>query len=68
MNDRNLAILNTQVQIAIKNLEPRRLDPVVEQLSALPLDAELLTVVQTVRYALDAALHASKYNKQKSKR
>jgi hypothetical protein len=64
MTDRELAVLCTQVSVAIKECSPRRLDTVVSELSATPWNTELLELVKTVRYVLEAQHHAGRGKKR----
>lgn len=68
MDDRELAVLCTHVSVAIKECSPRRLDPVIDELSGTPWNSDLLSVVKAVRYVLEAQRHAGRDKGKKTKR
>ncbi len=60
MDERQRAVLATHVITAMKNQEPRRLDPVIAQLAATPWDLDVLEVVKAVRNEIERQKHAAK--------
>jgi len=60
MDERQRAMVATEVVTAMKQQQPRRLDPLIERLAATPWDLDLVAVLQAVRYELDRQKHAAK--------
>ncbi len=60
MDDRQRAIVATEVVTAMKQLQPRRLDPLIAQLASTPWDPDVVEVLKAVRYELERQKHASK--------
>ena len=60
MNDRELAIVATQVVMAMRDQQPRRLDSVIDELGATPWNIDLVQVLKGVRHELERQKHAAK--------
>lgn len=60
MDERERAVLATAVVTAMKETQPRRLDPLIAQLEATPWDLDLVAVLKAVRYELERQKHATK--------
>lgn len=60
MDERQQAVLATAVVIAMKDIDPQRLDPWIAQLQATPWELSLVQVLKAVRMELDRQRHASK--------
>jgi len=60
MDDRERAVLATQVVTAMKQQQPQRLDGVIAALEATPWDLDVVAVLKAVRHELERQKHAAK--------
>jgi hypothetical protein len=60
MDDRERAVVATQVVMALRDHQPKRLDPVIDQLDGTPWDMDVVQVLKAVRHELERQLHAAK--------
>ena len=60
MDERDIAILATDVVTAMKHGDPVRLDPAISKLSATPWYPEVLGVVKAVKHELERQKYAKK--------
>ncbi len=60
MDERERAVMATQVVMAMRDQQPRRLDPLIKQLAATPWNQDLLQIVKAVQHELERQKHAAK--------
>lgn len=65
MDERERAVVATHVVTAMKNGDPSRLTPTIEQLSLTPWDEDVVVILKAVRRELDRQKHAAKSTKSK---
>jgi hypothetical protein len=65
MDDRESAVLATQVVTAMKKGEPELLTPIIDELEATPWHPELVAIIKAVRCEVDRQKWAKRETKKK---
>lgn len=60
MDDRERAVLATQVITAMKQQQPQQLDAPIAALEATPWDLDVVAILKAVRHELERQKHAAK--------
>lgn len=60
MDERERAVVATHVVTAMKNTDPSRLDPVIDQLDGTPWDLDVVAVLKAVRFEIERQKRSAK--------